>query len=136
MELLDNAIVLAVPGAMDAGLASWLFWASLALSLALAFVLTTPVNRWMIGRGKGTRSCTPTTTEQLRSSDPSARSEQRSSRTAQWSTVDRVPPPPVSGGSPSATVLPEGWLAPPLVHSPTSRAAACSAPPPASRRSA
>jgi uncharacterized protein DUF4396 len=45
--------VLAVPGAMEAGLASWLFWASLALSLAIAFVVTVPVNRWMIGRGKG-----------------------------------------------------------------------------------
>jgi len=53
MEIVDNAIVLAVPGAMEAGLASWLFWASLALSLAIAFVVTVPVNRWMIGRGKG-----------------------------------------------------------------------------------
>ena len=53
MEIVDNAIVLAVPGAMDAGLASWLFWASLAFSLAVAFVVTVPVNRWMIGRGKG-----------------------------------------------------------------------------------
>ena len=53
MEIIDNAIVLAVPGAMEAGLASWLFWASLAFSLAIAFVVTVPVNRWMIGRGKG-----------------------------------------------------------------------------------
>ena len=53
MEIVDNAIVLAVPGAMEAGLASWLFWPSLALSLAIAFVVTVPVNRWMIGRGKG-----------------------------------------------------------------------------------
>ena len=53
MEIVDNAIVLAVPGAMEAGLASWLFWASLAFSLAIAFVVTVPVNRWMIGRGKG-----------------------------------------------------------------------------------
>ena len=53
MEIVDNAIVLAVPGAMDAGLASWLFWASLAFSLLIAFVVTVPVNRWMIGRGKG-----------------------------------------------------------------------------------
>jgi hypothetical protein len=42
-----------VPGAMDAGLSSFLFWGSLAFSLVVAFVLTTPVNRWMIGRGKG-----------------------------------------------------------------------------------
>ena len=53
MELADNAVVLAVPGAMDAGLTSALFWLSLAGSLAVAFVVTTPVNRWMIGRGKG-----------------------------------------------------------------------------------
>lgn len=53
MELLDNAVVLAVPGAMSAGLGSLLFWASLAFSLVVAFLLTTPVNRAMIGRGKG-----------------------------------------------------------------------------------
>ncbi|MGW3358222.1 DUF4396 domain-containing protein [Streptomyces bungoensis] len=53
MELIDNTVMVGVPGAMDAGLSQLLFWLSLALSLALAFVLTTPVNRWMIGRGKG-----------------------------------------------------------------------------------
>src|SRR5690348_3225338 len=53
MEIVDNAVVLSVPGAMEAGLASWLFWASLAFALAVAFVVTVPVNRWMIGRGKG-----------------------------------------------------------------------------------
>jgi hypothetical protein len=53
MELVDNAGLLVIPGAMDAGLADWLFWASLAGSLAIAFVATVPVNRWMIGRGKG-----------------------------------------------------------------------------------
>jgi hypothetical protein len=53
MELMDNAFILAVPGAMDAGLTSVLFWASLAGSLVVAFIVTTPVNRWMIGRGKG-----------------------------------------------------------------------------------
>ena len=53
MEIVDNAVILAVPGAMDAGLASWLFWASLAFALAVAFVVTVPVNRWMIGRGRG-----------------------------------------------------------------------------------
>jgi uncharacterized protein DUF4396 len=53
MELLDNAFILAVPGAMDAGLTSILFWASLAASLAVAFLLTIPFNRWMISRGKG-----------------------------------------------------------------------------------
>ena len=53
MELIDNTVMVGVPGAMNAGLTQALFWLSLALSLALAFVLTTPVNRWMIGRGKG-----------------------------------------------------------------------------------
>lgn len=53
MEIIDNATVLAIPGAMDAGLASILFWSSLALSLALAFVVATPVNRWLISRGRG-----------------------------------------------------------------------------------
>jgi hypothetical protein len=53
MELVDNAVILAVPGAMEAGLASVLFWVTLAASLAVAFVVTVPVNRWMIGRGRG-----------------------------------------------------------------------------------
>lgn len=53
MEIIDNTVVVAVPGAMDAGVTSALFWSSLVASLAIAFVLTTPVNRWMIGRGKG-----------------------------------------------------------------------------------
>ena len=53
MELVDNAVIVGVPGAMDAGLASALFWVTLAGSLVVAFVLTTPVNKWMIGRGRG-----------------------------------------------------------------------------------
>lgn len=53
MEIVDNAIVLAVPGAMAAGVLSGLFWASLAVALAIAFVVTVPVNRAMIARGKG-----------------------------------------------------------------------------------
>ena len=53
MEVVDNAVVLAVPGAMEAGLTSLLFWGSLALSLVVAFVVTVPVNRALIGRGKG-----------------------------------------------------------------------------------
>ena len=53
MEVVDNAIIVAVPGAMDAGLTSLLFWASLAFALAVAFVVTLPVNRWLIGRGLG-----------------------------------------------------------------------------------
>src|SRR5207249_7842048 len=53
MELLDNAVVIAVPGAMNAGLTSLLFWGSLAGSLVVAFLVTTPVNRWMISRGRG-----------------------------------------------------------------------------------
>jgi hypothetical protein len=53
MELVDNAIVLLIPGAMEAGVDSLLFWGSLAVALAIAFVVTVPVNRWLIGRGKG-----------------------------------------------------------------------------------
>src|SRR6478735_3111743 len=53
MEVMDNAVVLVVPGAMDAGLADTLFWASLAVSLVVAFVVTVPVNRWLIARGRG-----------------------------------------------------------------------------------
>jgi hypothetical protein len=53
MEIVDNGFILAVPGAIDAGLASFLFWASLIASLAIAFVLTVPVNRWLIARGRG-----------------------------------------------------------------------------------
>ena len=53
MEIVDNAVVLAIPGAMDAGLADVLFWASLAVALAIAFVVTFPVNRWLIVRGRG-----------------------------------------------------------------------------------
>ena len=53
MEVVDNAIMLAIPGAMDAGLANVLFWGSLAFALAFAFVVTVPVNIWLIRRGKG-----------------------------------------------------------------------------------
>ncbi|MGI5245711.1 DUF4396 domain-containing protein [Dactylosporangium sp. CA-139066] len=53
MEIVDNAVVLAIPGAMDAGLTSPLFWLSLLISLAVAFVVTVPVNRFLIGRGRG-----------------------------------------------------------------------------------
>jgi hypothetical protein len=53
MEIVDNAFIVAVPGAMDAGLGDWLFWLSLAASLAIAFVVTVPVNKAMIERGRG-----------------------------------------------------------------------------------
>ncbi len=53
MEVVDNAVMLAVPGAMQAGLTSVLFWGSLAFALAVAFVVTVPVNRWLIARGRG-----------------------------------------------------------------------------------
>ncbi|MFF4579200.1 DUF4396 domain-containing protein [Streptomyces sp. NPDC001389] len=53
MELIDNGVIAVWPGAMDAHLSEALFWIALAISLALAFVVTTPVNKWMIGRGKG-----------------------------------------------------------------------------------
>ena len=53
MELVDNAFILAVPGAMAAGLADGLFWWSLLVSLLVAFVVTVPVNAWLISRGRG-----------------------------------------------------------------------------------
>jgi Domain of unknown function (DUF4396) len=53
MELVDNAFIVLVPGALEAMLTDALFWWSLAVSLAIAFVVTVPVNRWMIARGKG-----------------------------------------------------------------------------------
>lgn len=53
MEIVDNGVMLAIPGAMDAGLASPLFWGSLAVALALAAAAAFPVNRWLIARGRG-----------------------------------------------------------------------------------
>jgi hypothetical protein len=53
MELVDNAFILLVPGAIAAGLGDALFWWSLAASLAIAFVLTVPVNALLIARGRG-----------------------------------------------------------------------------------
>jgi hypothetical protein len=53
MEIVDNAIVLVVPGAMEAGLADLLFWGSLAFALAIAWVAAFPVNRWLISKGRG-----------------------------------------------------------------------------------
>jgi len=53
MEVVDNGFMVVVPGALDAGLATSLFWLSLVASLALAFVITVPVNRWLMSRGKG-----------------------------------------------------------------------------------
>jgi Domain of unknown function (DUF4396) len=53
MEIVDNLIMVVIPGAMEAGLASLLFWGSLAFALAVAFVAAFPVNRWLIARGKG-----------------------------------------------------------------------------------
>jgi hypothetical protein len=53
MEIVDNGILLVIPGAMEAGLGDLLFWGSLAVALVIAFVLTVPVNRYLIARGKG-----------------------------------------------------------------------------------
>jgi Domain of unknown function (DUF4396) len=53
MEIVDNAIILAIPGAMEAGLDSLLFWGSLAFALVVAGAVAMPVNRWLIARGKG-----------------------------------------------------------------------------------
>jgi hypothetical protein len=53
MEVVDNAVVLLIPGAMDAAVTSGLFWAALAASLAVAWVAAFPVNRWLLARGLG-----------------------------------------------------------------------------------
>jgi len=53
MEIVDNAIILLVPGAMAAGLLDGLFWGSLAVALAIAGAAAYPVNRWLIARGRG-----------------------------------------------------------------------------------
>jgi len=53
MEIVDNAIMLAVPGAMDAGLGDLLFWGALSFALGIAGAVAMPVNRWLIARGRG-----------------------------------------------------------------------------------
>jgi hypothetical protein len=53
MEVVDNAIMLLIPGAMDAGLGDIGFWAALAAALLIAGVAAYPANRWLIRRGKG-----------------------------------------------------------------------------------
>ena len=53
MEIVDNAIMLLIPGAMDAGLTNLLFWGSLAVALVIAGAVAFPVNRWLIAHGKG-----------------------------------------------------------------------------------
>ena len=53
MEIVDNAVLLVYPGAMEAGLSDALFWWTLAFALAVAWVATFPVNRWLISRGRG-----------------------------------------------------------------------------------
>ncbi|MEA2332651.1 MAG: hypothetical protein QOH58_2789 [Thermoleophilaceae bacterium] len=53
MEIVDNAIMLAIPDAMDAGLGNELFWGSLSVALVVAGAVAVPVNRWLIARGKG-----------------------------------------------------------------------------------
>ena len=53
MEIVDNAIILAIPGAMEAGVGDVMFWGSLAVALVIAGVAAYPVNRWLLARGKG-----------------------------------------------------------------------------------
>ena len=53
MEIVDNAIMLVIPGAMEAGVGSLVFWASLSVALVIAGAIALPVNRWLIARGKG-----------------------------------------------------------------------------------
>ncbi len=53
MEIVDNVIMLVIPGAMDAGVGTLLFWGSLALALVIAGLVAFPVVRWLISRGRG-----------------------------------------------------------------------------------
>jgi len=53
MEIVDNAVMLLIPGAMESGVDSLLFWGALSFALSVAFVVALPVNRWLIARGKG-----------------------------------------------------------------------------------
>jgi hypothetical protein len=53
MEVVDNAIILVIPGAMEAGLGDVLFWGSLSFALFVAGLFAYPVNRWLLQRGKG-----------------------------------------------------------------------------------
>jgi hypothetical protein len=53
MEIVDNVVVVLIPGAMNAGLTSFLFWGSLATSLIVAGIAAFPVNRWLVSRGRG-----------------------------------------------------------------------------------
>ena len=53
MEIVDNTVIVVIPGAMDAGLTSLLFWGALAVSLGIAWVAAFPVNRWLLSRGLG-----------------------------------------------------------------------------------
>ena len=53
MEIVDNALMLVIPGAIDAGVGDILFWGSLAIALVIAGLIAFPVNRWLIARGKG-----------------------------------------------------------------------------------
>ena len=53
MEIVDNVVVAVIPGAMNAGLVNVIFWVSMMLSLAVAFVAAVPVNRYLLRRGKG-----------------------------------------------------------------------------------
>jgi hypothetical protein len=53
MEMVDNAFILIVPGAMEAGIGDGLFWWSLGVGFLIAFVFALPLNRWLIGRGRG-----------------------------------------------------------------------------------
>ena len=61
MEIADNGIMMAVPGAIDAGLADPLFWTALGVSLVVAFAFAYPLNRYLIARGQGHAVVHPTT---------------------------------------------------------------------------
>jgi hypothetical protein len=89
MEIVDNGVMVVVPGAMEAGLASPLFWGALTFAFLVAFLVTVPVNKWLIGRGLGSRSPTlPPLTEPPRRA-PSGRRADRAARAGHRRTPPR-----------------------------------------------
>jgi hypothetical protein len=113
MEIVDNLFIVAVPGALAAGLTDSLFWWSLIVSLAIAFIVTVPVNRWLIAAAKATPSFTPTITEHPKPGRLRRASAWRSAwrlmaiiRSAPSSLAARMPISPTAPSPTTATVLP------------------------------
>ena len=110
MEVVDNAVMLLVPGAMDAGLGDALFWGALAFALAVAFVAAVPVNRWLIARGRGHAVAPPRTAPRLTATTPTQPSPSRRSSSSSlpelWHQAGRSTS--MSGSSASSSMTAPG----------------------------